>query len=96
VLPADVAPDPCGNAESVKKAAGIVIGITLAKNLGVSLGDCMQVTSPTIGYTFSQGSIRPPIAKQFRVISIFEAVSSSTIRSSSIRTCTSAGILRSR
>jgi lipoprotein-releasing system permease protein len=73
VLPPDVAPDPCASAESVQKMAGIVVGTTLAKNLGVTLGDCLQVTSPTIGYTFSQGSIRPPIAKQFRVISIFEA-----------------------
>ena len=73
VLPADVAPDPCASTESVQKMAGIVVGTTLAKNLGVTLGDCLQVTSPTIGYTFSQGSIRPPIAKQFRVISIFEA-----------------------
>jgi lipoprotein-releasing system permease protein len=73
LLPADVAPDPCANASSIDKMAGIVVGSTLAKNLGVTLGDCMQVTSPTIGYTFSQGSIRPPIAKQFRVIAIFEA-----------------------
>jgi lipoprotein-releasing system permease protein len=73
VLPPDVAPDPCASPESVAKMPGIVIGITLAKNLGVTLGDCMQVTSPTIGYTFSQGSIRPPIAKQFRVIATFEA-----------------------
>jgi lipoprotein-releasing system permease protein len=73
VLPADVAPDPCASAESVEKMAGIVVGSTLARNLGVTLGDCLQVTSPTIGYTFSQGSIRPPIAKQFRVIAVFEA-----------------------
>jgi lipoprotein-releasing system permease protein len=72
-LPADVAPDPCASPNSVDKMAGIVVGSTLAKNLGVTLGDCMQVTSPTIGYTFSQGSIRPPIAKQFRVIAIAEA-----------------------
>ena len=39
----------------------------------LALGDCVQVTSPTIGYTFSQGAIRPPIAKQFRVVAIFEA-----------------------
>jgi len=73
VLPPDVAPDPCSSAEAVTKMPGIVVGATLAKNLGASLDDCIQVTSPTIGYTFSQGSIRPPIAKQFRVIAIFEA-----------------------
>jgi len=73
VLPDDVAPDPCSSRDAVSKMPGIVTGSTLAKNLGVSLGDCVQVTSPTIGYTFSQGAIRPPIAKQFRVVAIFEA-----------------------
>jgi lipoprotein-releasing system permease protein len=72
-LPPDVVPDPCASPEAIAKMPGIVVGVTLAKNLGVKLGDCMQVTSPTIGYTFSQGSIRPPIAKQFRVIATFEA-----------------------
>jgi lipoprotein-releasing system permease protein len=33
----------------------------------------MQVTSPTIGYSYSGNSIRPPVAKQFRVVAIFEA-----------------------
>jgi lipoprotein-releasing system permease protein len=73
VLPDDVAPDPCASADAVARLPGIVIGSTLGKNLGVGLGDCLQVTSPTIGYTFSQGAIRPPIAKQFRVVAIFEA-----------------------
>ena len=72
-LPEDVAPDPCASREAVSKMPGIAVGATLAKNLGVTIGDCMQVTSPTIGFTFSQGSIRPPVAKQFRVIAIFEA-----------------------
>jgi lipoprotein-releasing system permease protein len=73
LLPEDVAPDPCASRDAVAKMSGIVIGTTLAKNLGVTVGDCMQVTSPTIGYTFTQGSIRPPVARQFRVIAIFEA-----------------------
>jgi lipoprotein-releasing system permease protein len=73
ILPDDVAPDPCSSRDAVSRLPGIVVGATLAKNLGVGLGDCVQVTSPTIGYTFSQGAIRPPIAKQFRVVSIFEA-----------------------
>jgi lipoprotein-releasing system permease protein len=73
VLPPDVAPDPCSSSDSVEKMPGIVVGVTLAQNLNLKLGDCMQVTSPTIGYTFSQGSFRPPIAKQFRVIATFEA-----------------------
>jgi lipoprotein-releasing system permease protein len=31
------------------------------------------VTSPTIGYAYSNGQLRPPVAKQFRVHGIFEA-----------------------
>ncbi|MGC4091923.1 MAG: ABC transporter permease [Polyangiaceae bacterium] len=72
-LPAELDPDPCANSESVAKMPGIVLGITLAKNLGVDLGGCVQVTSPTIGYSFSRGAIRAPVAKQFRVTAIFEA-----------------------
>jgi lipoprotein-releasing system permease protein len=33
----------------------------------------LQITSPTIGISFGGGSARPPIAKQFRVIALFEA-----------------------
>jgi lipoprotein-releasing system permease protein len=73
ILPPDVAPDACASREAVSKMPGVAIGMTLAKNLGVTVDDCIQVTSPTIGYTFTQGSIRPPVAKQFRVIAIFEA-----------------------
>ncbi len=72
-LPEDVAPDPCNSAEAVAQLPGIVVGNTLAKNLDVKVGDCMQVTSPTIGYSYSGGVIRPPVAKQFKVIAIFEA-----------------------
>jgi lipoprotein-releasing system permease protein len=73
ILPEDVAPDACASQDAVSKMPGIVVGTTLAKNLGVTVGDCLQVTSPTIGYTFTQGSIRPPVAKQFRVVAVFEA-----------------------
>jgi lipoprotein-releasing system permease protein len=51
---------------------GIVVGRTLAKQLAAGLGDCVQVTSPQIGISFGSGA-RSPIAKQFRVIAIFEA-----------------------
>ena len=51
---------------------GIVVGRTLAKQLDVGLGDCVQVTSPQIGLSFGAGA-RSPIAKQFRVIAVFEA-----------------------
>src|SRR5690606_13022236 len=59
--------------KAVSKLPGIVIGRTLAKNLNVSLGGCVQVTSPTIGYSYSRGAIRAPVAKQFRVIAVFDA-----------------------
>lgn len=70
-LPDSVDPDPCKNPEQIAKMPAIVVGKTLAKQLGVGLGDCVQVTSPQIGLSF--GSARPPIAKQFRVIAVFEA-----------------------
>ena len=73
ILPDDVDPDPCEDPEAVAKLPGIVIGKTLRDNLGTKLGDCVQVTSPTIGFTYSKGSIRAPVAKQFRVIAVFDA-----------------------
>ncbi|HTA87928.1 MAG TPA: ABC transporter permease [Polyangiaceae bacterium] len=73
VLPADLDPDPCRDAESIKKLPGIIIGVTLEKNLEVKLGDCIQVTSPTIGFTYTRGAMRAPVAKQFRVTGVFDA-----------------------
>jgi lipoprotein-releasing system permease protein len=72
-LPEDIDPDPCTTPASVAKMPGLVVGTTLAKNIELKVGDCVQVTSPTIGYSFSAGAIRPPVAKQFRIIAIFEA-----------------------
>jgi lipoprotein-releasing system permease protein len=71
-LPESVDPDPCKSPGQVAKMAGIVIGKTLAKQLAVGLGDCVQVTSPQIGMSFGAGA-RAPIAKSFRVIAVFEA-----------------------
>ena len=73
VLPADIDPDPCRDAESIKRLPGIIIGITLEKNLNVQLNDCIQVTSPTIGFTYMRGAMRAPVAKQFRVTGVFDA-----------------------
>jgi len=50
-----------------------VIGKSLSNTLKLSLGDCVTVTSPTIGYSYSGGAIKPPVAKRFRVIALFEA-----------------------
>jgi lipoprotein-releasing system permease protein len=71
-LPDSVDPDPCKSPEQIAKMAGIVIGRTLARQLDVGLGDCVQVTSPQIGMSFGAGA-RAPIAKSFRVIAVFEA-----------------------
>jgi lipoprotein-releasing system permease protein len=71
VLPEALDPDPCG-AKATAGLPGAVVGKSLAKQLGVGLGDCIQVTSPTIGIAYG-ASGRPPIAKQFRVIAMFEA-----------------------
>jgi lipoprotein-releasing system permease protein len=71
-IPDAIDPDPCKSAAQVSKMPGIVVGRTLAKQLEVGLGDCVQVTSPQIGLSFGSGS-RSPIAKQFRVIAVFEA-----------------------
>jgi lipoprotein-releasing system permease protein len=70
-LPESLDPDPC-SADGVV-LPGIVLGIALKDTLKASLGDCVQVTSPTIGYSFVRGSLRPPVAKQFRVTGVFQA-----------------------
>lgn len=72
-LPADVDPDPCANPVEVAKLPGIVVGVSLAKTLNLKLGECVTVTSPTIGFSFSGGAVKPPVAKRFRVIAVFEA-----------------------
>lgn len=72
-LPDDVVPDPCKSPGAIAKMPGIVIGATLAKNLDLHIGNCVEVTSPTIGFTFSGGAVKPPVEKQFRVIAVFEA-----------------------
>jgi lipoprotein-releasing system permease protein len=84
-LPADIDADPCDDPEQVKDMPGVVVGVSLAKTLKLKhdlgpdgepifhLGDCVTITSPTIGFSFAAGQIKPPVAKQFRVIAIFEA-----------------------
>jgi lipoprotein-releasing system permease protein len=73
ILPPDVDPDPCKDPEAVKRLPGVLVGKTLKENLGLSLGDCVQVTSPTVGYTYSRGAVFAPVAKQFRVVAVFDA-----------------------
>ena len=72
-LPASVDPDPCADPVAVQKMPGIVVGVTLAKTLELKIGQCVTVTSPTIGYSYAGGAIKPPVAKRFRVVAVFEA-----------------------
>ena len=72
-LPEDVDPDECKDPARVAKMPGIVVGVSLAKTLGLKIADCVTVTSPTIGFSFSGGSLKPPVAKRFRVVAMFEA-----------------------
>jgi lipoprotein-releasing system permease protein len=72
-LPADIWTDPCRSPEKVATMPGIAVGKTLRENLHLTLGDCMQVTFPTVGYSYSGGVIRAPVAKQFRVVAVFDA-----------------------
>jgi len=72
-LPPELNRDPCKDPAAIKKLPGIVIGVTLKRNLEVGIGDCLQVTSPTIGFSYSHGSMRAPVAKQFRVTAVFDA-----------------------
>jgi lipoprotein-releasing system permease protein len=71
VLPEAIDPDPC--LAEAATLPGIVIGSALRENLAVELGDCVQVTSPTIGFAFVRGALRPPVAKVFRVSGVFRA-----------------------
>ncbi len=73
VLPPEFVEDPCKVHAGQMALPGIVIGKTLRENLRADLGDCIQVASPTIGYSVSGGVIRAPVAKQFQVIAIFDA-----------------------
>ena len=73
VLPPDVDPDPCTDPAKIRNMPGIVVGVSLAKTLHLEIGDCVTVTSPTIGYSFSGGSLKPPVARRFRVIALFQA-----------------------
>jgi lipoprotein-releasing system permease protein len=72
-VPDEVAPDPCADPSAAANLPGIIVGATLKNTLAVKLGDCVQVTSPTIGFAFFGGTMRPPVAKEFRVIGVFEA-----------------------
>lgn len=71
VLPEELDPDPCAMRRG--DLPGIVVGLALKQLLNLSVGSCVQVTSPTIGYAFVGGELRPPVAKLFEVIGVFHA-----------------------
>ena len=71
VLPDDLQSDPCRSHQG--ELPGIVVGLGLKEQLHLTLGSCVQVTSPTIGYSFIGGELRPPVAKPFEVIGVFHA-----------------------
>jgi lipoprotein-releasing system permease protein len=71
VLPEEVDPDPCATRRG--DLPGIVVGLALKQALNLSVGACVQVTSPSIGYAFVGGELRPPVAKLFEVIGVFHA-----------------------
>jgi len=73
VLPPEIDPDPCRSPQAVAHLPGIIIGATLARNLNAKLDDCLQVTSPTIGFVYARGAMHAPVAKQFRVTGVFDA-----------------------
>jgi len=61
-----------------RQLPGLVVGVTLAKNLGIETGDQVKVISPLVGLDTSMfqkegASPRQPASRDFRVIGIFEA-----------------------
>jgi lipoprotein-releasing system permease protein len=71
VLPQELDADPC-RGDGLLKLPSISIGRALARQLDARVGSCLLVTSPTIGLSIG-GVAKPPVAKRFRVIALFEA-----------------------
>jgi lipoprotein-releasing system permease protein len=71
VLPQELDADPC-TGDGLLKLPSIAIGRALARQLDARVGSCLLVTSPTIGLSIG-GVAKPPVAKRFRVIALFEA-----------------------
>lgn len=61
--------------EGTATLPGIVVGRTLAQNLGIGVGDRVKLISPLAGLDVSmwRPSARTPRSRDFRVIGIFEA-----------------------
>src|SRR5512145_1113193 len=52
VIPSDIWTDPCHSPDKIASLPGIAVGKTLRENLHLSLGDCMQITFPTVGFSY--------------------------------------------
>jgi lipoprotein-releasing system permease protein len=70
-LPDDLVADPC--AAGGEGLPGIVLGFSLQDTLRAQIGDCVQVTSPTIGFQYEGKQMLPAVAKPFRVVATFRA-----------------------
>jgi lipoprotein-releasing system permease protein len=72
LLPEEIEPDPCRAAGSAD-LPGIVLGFALQDTLQAAIGDCVHVTSPTIGSSYQGHQLRAAVVKPFRVIATFRA-----------------------
>ncbi|HEU4578112.1 MAG TPA: FtsX-like permease family protein [Polyangiaceae bacterium] len=70
-LPDELLGDPC--AGGGQDLPGIVLGYSLQDTLRAQVGDCVQVTSPTIGFNYEGRQVVPAVAKPFRVVATFRA-----------------------
>ena len=61
--------------DKARKLPGVVVGCTLAKTLGLGVGDQVKIVSPLSGLDVSvwSSSAKAPSSRDFRVIAIFEA-----------------------
>lgn len=62
--------------DGIDSLPGIIIGRTLARNVGIGLGDRVTLVSPLTGLDismFTDRAARGPTSREFRVIAIFEA-----------------------
>ena len=71
----DTLEDPVsGGVAATEDLPGIVVGVTLASNLGLEVGDRVSVISPLAGLDTSMfGRDSAPRSREFRVIGVFEA-----------------------
>jgi lipoprotein-releasing system permease protein len=74
-LVAEGAPDLAAREDNGKPLPGVVVGITLARELDIKLGDRVKVISPLTGVDPSlvRAGTRAPKSRDFRVIGIFQA-----------------------